>query len=238
MMITVTSYKGDVGKTTTTVHLAAYLQRLSLTLLVDGDGTRSATKWSQRGTGQGLPFKVIPAAQMAKHLRDYEHVVIHTEVNPSDEDFRELAEGCDLMVIPAEPENVATDGLIHTPEKLQAFRVSRYKVPLTKVPPPPRTEEKQLREMLVAESFPVFAPEIPRLAAFEKTAAGVVPLYGVKDERAARAWDAYEAVGKEITKGKFGAIRTVRQEHLDQQLDSALGPQPTPIGIIGRPAGK
>jgi len=99
MIVTVTSYKGGVGKTTTAIHLAAYLQRLASTLLVDGDGIRSATKWGQRGNGQGLPFKVIGAAQMAKHVRDYQHIVIDTEGNPSDEDFRELAEGCDLMVI-------------------------------------------------------------------------------------------------------------------------------------------
>jgi chromosome partitioning protein len=82
-----------------------------------------------------LPFKVTSAAQMAKHIRDYQHIVIDTEGNPSDEDFRELAEGCDLMVIPAEPETVATDGLIHTLEKLQALKNDRYKVLLTKVPP-------------------------------------------------------------------------------------------------------
>ncbi len=201
MILTVTSYKGGVGKTTTAIHLAAYLQRLAPTLLVDGDGIRSATKWSQRGTGQGLPFKVIPATQMAKHLRDYEHVVIDTEGNPSDEDFKELAEGCDLMVIPAEPETVATDGLIHTLEKLQALKVESYKVLLTKVPPPPRSEGRQLREMLVGEGFPVFETEIPRLAAFEKAAAAGVPVYAVKDERASRAWDAYEAAGKEATHG-------------------------------------
>jgi len=66
MIVTVTSYKGGVGKTTTAIHLAAYLQRLAPTLLVDGDGIRSATKWGQRGNGQGLPFKVTSAAQMAK----------------------------------------------------------------------------------------------------------------------------------------------------------------------------
>ncbi len=198
MIVTVTSYKGGVGKTTTAIHLAAYLQRLAPTLLVDGDGIRSATKWGQRGNGQGLPFKVTSAAQMAKHIRDYQHIVIDTEGNPSDEDFRELAEGCDLMVIPAEPETVATDGLIHTLEKLQALKNDRYKVLLTKVPPPPRTEGKQLREMLAGEGFPIFAAEIPRLAAFEKAAAGGVPVYATKDDRAARAWSAYESVGKEI----------------------------------------
>lgn len=35
----------------------------------------------------------------------------------------------------------------------------------------------------------------------QKAAAGGVPVYGIKNERAARAWDAYEAVGKKITNG-------------------------------------
>ena len=42
MIITVASYKGGVGKTTTAVHLAAYLQSLGPTLLLDGDQTRNA----------------------------------------------------------------------------------------------------------------------------------------------------------------------------------------------------
>jgi cellulose biosynthesis protein BcsQ len=64
MIITVTSHKGGVGKTTTAIHLAAYLQRLAPTLLVDGDAIRSATKWSQRGGNTGLPFKVVTHAQL------------------------------------------------------------------------------------------------------------------------------------------------------------------------------
>ena len=44
MIITVTSYKGGVGKTTTAIHLAAYLQTLAPTLLVDGDHGRIETR--------------------------------------------------------------------------------------------------------------------------------------------------------------------------------------------------
>ncbi len=134
MIVTVISHKGGVGKATTAIYLAAHLPRLAPTILVDGDGIRSATKWSQHGHGQGLPFKVISAAQMAKHVRDYQHIANDTEGNPSHEDFRELTEGCDLMVIPAEPETVATDGLIHTLEKLQSVNSDCYKVLLMKVP--------------------------------------------------------------------------------------------------------
>ncbi len=200
MIVTVTSYKGGVGKTTTSVHIAAYLQRLAPTLLVDGDGIRSATKWSRRGNGTGLPFKVVGDKEMGKYIRDFEHTVIDTEGNPSDRDFKELAEGCDLMVIPAEPETVATDGLIHTLEKLQGLPSVRFKVLLTKVPPLPRTEGRLLRQMLTDEGFPLFVSEVPRLAAFEKAAAAGVPVYAVKDERAGRAWRAYELAGEEIVR--------------------------------------
>ena len=122
MIITVTSYKGGVGKTTTAIHLAAYLQRLAPTLLVDGDAIRSATKWSQRSADKGLPFKVVTHAQMVSHIRDYQHIIIDTEGNPTDDDFKDLASNCDLLVIPAVPESVATDGLTHTLAKLEQPR--------------------------------------------------------------------------------------------------------------------
>jgi len=202
MIITVTSYKGGVGKTTTAIHLAAFLQRLAPTLLVDGDAIRSATKWSHRSGDTGLPFKVVTHAQMVSHIRDYQHIIIDTEGNPSDDDFKDLATNCDLLVVPAVPESVATDGLTHTLAKLRSLGNTTHRVLLTMVPPKPRTEGQQLRDMLNSEGIPVFKAEIPRLAAFEKAAAEGVPVYGVKDDRnAARAWSSYEEAGKEIIHG-------------------------------------
>ena len=61
MTLKVTSYKGDVGKTTTTVDLAAYLHRLTAALLVDGDGPgarQMEPAWNGRGSSfQGDPHR-------------------------------------------------------------------------------------------------------------------------------------------------------------------------------------
>jgi chromosome partitioning protein len=68
--------------------------------------------------------------------------------------------------------------------------------------PPSEPEGRELRAALLAQGIPLFAVDIPRLKAFEKAAAAGVPVYGVKDVRAIRGWEAYEAVGKELFNGQ------------------------------------
>ena len=199
MIVTLLSAKGGVGKSTSAIHIAAYLQSLAPTLLVDGDGIRSATKWSLRSGGKGLPFRVVSYAELAREAPKYTHIIIDTEGNPSDDDFRDATKGSDLVIVPAVPESVATDGLTETLAKLHDQGSSNFRVLLTMVPPKPRTEGKALREMLVEQDIPVFRAEIPRLAAFEKAAADGVPVGAVQNDRnASRAWAAYVEVGKEV----------------------------------------
>jgi len=96
MIITVASFKGGVAKTTTAIHLAAYLHSLGQTLLIDGDPNRSASGWAKRGD---LPFKVIDERQAAKYAKNYQHIVIDTQARPEQEDLEALVEGCDLLVL-------------------------------------------------------------------------------------------------------------------------------------------
>jgi chromosome partitioning protein len=196
MIVTVASYKGGVGKTTTAVHLAAYLQTLAPTLLLDGDDTRNATAWSQRG--KGFPFKVADEVQAARYARDFTHTVIDTGQRPKQVDLKVLSEGCDLLVVPAVPASLDTDGLVLTLQALADIGNDRYRVLLVKVPPPPEPEGPQLRSDLTAQDIPLFGADIPRLKAFEKAAAAGVPVYDVKDPNAKRAWKAYQAAGKEL----------------------------------------
>ena len=79
MYITVTNYKGGVGKTTTAVHLAAYFQRLGPTVLIDGDPNRSATKWAEGGK---MPFRIVDREEGDYQARNFTHVIKDTEARP------------------------------------------------------------------------------------------------------------------------------------------------------------
>ena len=198
MIIAVASYKGGVGKTTTAVHLAAYLQTLAPTLLLDGDDTRNATAWGKRGPG--FPFRIADEKAAAKLARDFAHTVIDTGQRPTDADLQALTDACDLLVVPAVPASLDSDGLVLTVNALQAIGSETYRVLLTKVPPPPEQEGVLLRAELERGGFPVFASGIPRLKAFEKAAAAGTTVNDVDDSRAGRAWDAYQDVGREVLK--------------------------------------
>lgn len=196
MIITVASYKGGVGKTMTAVHLAAYLQTLAPTLLLDGDQTKDARAWSERG--EGFPFKVAPIEQVAKLVRQFNHLVFDTGQKPSGEDLKAAAEGCDLLVIPAMPGAQNTNGLGETIRALQQIEGANYRVLLTCVAPYEGSAVADLRKLLTTANVPVFEGEIPRLEAFKKAALAGCIVDRARDREAARAWAAYVAVGVEL----------------------------------------
>lgn len=195
MIVTVASFKGGVGKTTTAVHLAAYFQLKSPSLLIDGDPNRSATGWTKRGE---LPFRVADERQAARFSREFEHIVIDTEARPEEDDLKALADGCDLLIIPTTPDAMAIDALIQTVAALEKIGSSRYRILLTIVPPKPSRDGEDARELMRERSLPLFEADVPRLVAFQKAALRGVPVSRVNDARADAAWQSYFRVGQEI----------------------------------------
>ena len=195
MIIGVGNAKGGVGKTTDAIHLAAYLQTLAPTLLVDGDHVRAALAWSHRGQ---LPFLVVDETSKRKLCESAStSILFDTPGSIDDQGFEEIAAGCDLLIIPAVPEASATDGLLYTLQRLQSSP-AKFGVLLNRVKHNRPKEAADLRAALLDMHVKVFNTEIPELAAFDKASALGVPVYEVEDPRSARAWEVFESLGKEI----------------------------------------
>jgi chromosome partitioning protein len=64
-IITITQFKGGVGKTTSAVCLSSLLSDLGNTLLIDSDLNRSASIWARKGL---LPFTVCDDREAPKLL--------------------------------------------------------------------------------------------------------------------------------------------------------------------------
>ncbi len=197
MIVTVASNKGGVGKTTTAIHIAAYLQQLAPTLLVDNDPNRSATGWASRSES-GLPFRVVDVNQSLKVGRDFEHVVFDTKARPDREELKTLAEGCDLMVIPTTPDAMSIEALMGTVDVLRSIGGAKYKILITIIPPYPERDGDDARKMLDENGFPLFASGIREAKAFKQAALAGRIVSQVKSPRAASCWEDYIKVGAEL----------------------------------------
>lgn len=195
MFLTIVGFKGGIGKTTTAIHLAAYLEQIAPTLLIDGDENRSALAWASQSS---LPFATVSQMQAAMAVGKYEHVVIDTKARPSEEDINELAVGTDLFILPCPPRALDISALSPTITTLKNLKAN-FKVLLTMVPPGGTKIVGDLKEAL--ENVPVFNGYIKRYAAFEKAPLTGVIVKDYSDPNAEKAWNCYQAIGKEIING-------------------------------------
>jgi chromosome partitioning protein len=193
MVISVASYKGGVGKTTTAIHLAAYFQALAPTLLLDGDLNRSSLRWAEPGK---LPFQVVDYRQAAMHIQRYQHVIVDTQARPDEQDMKVLAGSCDLLVLPCTPDAISLQVLGDTVTALRKIGASNYRVLLTVVPPRPNRDGEEARQYLTSSGMAVFKTGIRRLVAFQRAALEGVTVAEI--DRKNLGWSDYLQVGEEI----------------------------------------
>lgn len=201
MRVTVANFKGGVGKTTTAVHIAAFLSREGPTLLLDGDPNRSASAWARQGK---MPFAVVDIDQVRGRgidPTDFAHVLIDTQARPDEKDLRALASRCDLLIVPTQPRALDLDALRQTVQMLRGVEGHRFKVLITMAPPWPSRDGARARTSLQRAEVPVFETAVRRFTAYDRAVIQGVPVYASDERRAADAWEDYEKVGREVLDG-------------------------------------
>ncbi len=191
-ILTLTGYKGGVGKSTTAVHLATFFSDHGRTVLIDGDPNRTSMQWAQRGK---LPFSVADERQAMKAVTGAEWIIIDTPARPDGTDLQELAKGCDLLILPTAPDVLSLRPMLDT---AQALGQARYRALVAIVPPRPSREGEAMRDELDKNGVPVFRTLIRRSAGFAKAALEGVPVRDVSNPRARLVWTDYRALGKEV----------------------------------------
>jgi chromosome partitioning protein len=194
MIISVTSFKGGVGKTTTAVHIAEVLNRKLPTLLVDGDFNESALAWKGRGK---LSFPIVREHELTEHARNYKHIVLDTPARPTTEELKTICKESDLVIIPSQPDALSLDALIKLVNSLKEIEAENYKVLFTLVPPLSHAG-REAKELLKDLDIPSFKTEIYRRAVCGRAALKGIIVNELKDGK--EAWKEFEALGKEILK--------------------------------------
>jgi chromosome partitioning protein len=193
MIITITALKGGVGKTTTSIHLAAYLQEHAPTLLIDADRNRSALVWSREDK---LTFTVASQAGATAIISKYTHIITDTQARPEQDELKDLVAGSDLLIVPTTPNHLDIDTTIKTTELLETWG-AKYKILLTQVDSRTKTG-REARAILEEAKLPLFKAEIPLLVAFERSSSRGVVVRDYLDPRAQLGWAKYQSVGQEV----------------------------------------
>ena len=118
MILSLVSWKGGCGKTTSSIHFAALLSSAGSTMLVDEDRSRNASNWAARGEGN-LPFKAYPPRALGTEARKHDHIVIDTRGGLEDQDLVDLYDNSDIVVVPAVAESMTLEALVNTANTLQ-----------------------------------------------------------------------------------------------------------------------
>lgn len=187
-VISLTSFKGGVGKSTLAVNLAGALALNASTLLVDEDPLQSCYQWAKQN-GQ-LPMPVLlPNEAENTDLGASRYLLVDTEGRPQLSDLSALIRSSAWTLIPCGTSGLEIDGTLRLITALRSTEteLEKVKVVITKAPPV-GTVGQQARDALREFGIPVANAVVRSYIAHQKAAELGLLVKDVPDPRASQAW--------------------------------------------------
>ena len=187
-VISLTSFKGGVGKSTLAVNLAGALALNASTLLIDEDPLRSCHQWASQNGRLPMPV-LLPEEVEGSALSTSRYLLLDTEGRPKLEDLSELISSSAWTLIPCGTSGLEIDGTLRLIEALRNAdtELEKVKVVITKAPPV-GTVGQQARDALREAEIPVANSVVRSYVAHQKAAELGVLVKDVPDPRASQAW--------------------------------------------------
>jgi chromosome partitioning protein len=187
-VISLTSFKGGVGKSTLAVNLAGALALNASTLLIDEDPLRSCHRWASQNGRLPMPV-LLPEEVEGSALSASRYLLVDTEGRPKLEDLSELISSSAWTLIPCGTSGLEIDGTLRLIEALRSAdtQLEKVKVVITKAPPV-GTVGQQARDALREAEIPVANSVVRSYVAHQKAAELGVLVKDVPDPRASQAW--------------------------------------------------
>lgn len=201
-ILVVLNGKGGVGKTTTSVNLAAAFSERESVLLVDADPQGSASWWCDRTRGNiGFDLAKETNPTLLRGLRKvdtYDVVVVDTPPALNSDALAAVVPAADYVVLPTPPAAMDLAALIATVRQAVMPLGIAHRVLLTKVDPRSQNEALEAQRTLTELGIPACRTVIRSYKAHERAALDGVSIF---QWRGNHAWDAktdYRRVADEI----------------------------------------